>query len=427
MTTQTTSNGIVRKVTVSKSKIENFDLQKYLVSLLWDEPFYSRILRSLNKIETTEIPTAGVLSKDGEITMWWNREFLASLTPREVKGLLKHECLHLVFKHTTERKREPFLLWNYGTDLAINSTIPRNELPSGGLVPGEALEPLSQESIAEMPSESIEYHKELSRVIKSLPKNKTSEYYFEKLLQNEKIREMSGSESFAFGFDDHENWDSLSDAEREMMKEKLEELLKSAVKESNDKGWGSISVETATILNKMISNQVKWGDILKRFCGFTRRDDRINSNRRLNRKYPGIHPGSKKLYKPRIAIYVDESGSMSSNILAKFYAELNVLSTRTDFYMYKFDSTVNDKEGFLWKKGKKLNITRSMSGGTCFNSVTQHAMKNKKSFDGYVVFTDGCAAKPAISHGLKRCWLLIPNCKLLFPKDKSDVIVNMNN
>jgi predicted metal-dependent peptidase len=427
MSTQTTSNGIKRKIKVSKKRIENFEIQKHLVSLLWDEPFYSRILRSLNKVETTEIPTAGVLSKDGNITMWWNREFLASLENKKVKGLLKHECLHLVFKHTTERRREPFLLWNYATDLAINSIIPRNELPNGGLIPGESLDQLSQEDLNEMSNESLEYYNELSKVIKSLPRNKTSEFYFEKLIQNEKIKKSAKSENYVIGFDDHEGWDDMPAEEKEMMKEKIEELLKSAVKESNAKGWGSISIETAMMLNKLVSNKIKWGDILKRFCGFSRRDDRINSNKRLNRKYPGIHPGSKKLYKPRIAIYVDESGSMSSSSLSKFYCELNSLSSRTDFYLYKFDSVVNDKEGFLWKKGKKLNIQRSMVGGTCFNSVTKHAVKNKKKFDGYVVFTDGCAAKPQISHGVKRCWLLLPNCTLNFNKDKLDVIVNMSS
>jgi len=121
MKKETTSNGISRSINVSQSDIDNFKLQSHLVDLLWDEPFYSRILRSLNKIETEEIPTAGVLCKDGEITMWWNRRFLASLPKNKVKGLIKHECLHLAFKHTTDRRNSPHIIWNYATDLAINS------------------------------------------------------------------------------------------------------------------------------------------------------------------------------------------------------------------------------------------------------------------------------------------------------------------
>ena len=52
-----------------------------------EEPFYSRIIRSLNKVESDIIPTAGVLCQDGELTLWWNRKFLASLEPKKVKGV----------------------------------------------------------------------------------------------------------------------------------------------------------------------------------------------------------------------------------------------------------------------------------------------------------------------------------------------------
>ena len=428
MKNETTSNGINRSIKVSQRKIDNFNLQSHLVSLLWDEPFYSRILRSLNKVETEEIPTAGVLCKDGDITMWWNRKFLASLSNKCVKGLIKHECLHLVFKHTSDRRKTPHLIWNYATDLAINSIIPYDELPKGGLVPGYPLEPLTSEDMENMTQENIDFFNYLSNLISSLPQNKTSEFYFEKLMQDEKIKEHAESgEIQGVGFDDHEGWDEMSAEEREMIQEKLNEILKSAVDEGNQKGWGSISSQVAITLNKMVSKTIKWEDILKRFCGFTRRDDRQSSNKRLNRKYPTIHPGTKKIYKPRIAVYVDESGSMPASILERFYGELNSLSSRTDFYMYKFDSVVDDKSGFLWKKGRKLDINRSLSGGTNFQSVTKHALKNKKSFDGYIIFTDGCAAKPAPSHGLKRCWLLMPGTNLMFDKHNSDILIEMKD
>ena len=139
MSNKNSSNKTLKKRKVSQDIIDNFDLTKHLVDFLWNEPFYSRILRSLNKIESTMIPTAGVTSKDTDITLLWNREFMAGLSSKEVIGLLKHECLHLVFGHTTERRRDPHIIWNYATDLAINSTIPEKELPEGGLIPGKAL------------------------------------------------------------------------------------------------------------------------------------------------------------------------------------------------------------------------------------------------------------------------------------------------
>ena len=432
---ETTSNGIkLKNKKVSQSKIDNFDLSNYLVGLLWHEPFYSRILRSLNKIETTEIPTAGVLCKDGNITLWWNREFLASLKKEEIFGLLKHECLHLVYHHTTERRKLPHLIWNYSTDLAINSIIPYNQLPKGGLVPGRPLPRLTKEDKEEMTAESIEFYNHISNFINNLEVGKTSEYYFQKLMQDEKIKE-KGEQSFdvvmgdvsGIGFDDHENWDSMSEDEKELIKEKIQDVLKDAVNEANSSSWGSVPHNIQKQLNEMVSRKIDWKAILKRFCGIKRRDERSSSNKRLSRKYPFIHPGIRRNYKPMIAVYIDESGSVTDKELQKFYSELNNLSDKTDFYVYRFDTQVNNDEGFLWKKGKKISLNRSKCGGTCFNSVTKHALKNKKKFDGYIIFTDGCAPKPKESNGLKRCWLLIENYNLMFEPSSKDTVIQSKN
>ena len=80
MSSKSTHNNMLKSNKVSQEKIDSFELTKYLVDFLWHEPFYSRILRSLNKTERDDIPTAGVSCQNGDITLWWNRKFLAGLT-----------------------------------------------------------------------------------------------------------------------------------------------------------------------------------------------------------------------------------------------------------------------------------------------------------------------------------------------------------
>ena len=426
MSNKNSSNKTLKKRKVSQEKIDNFDLTKHLVDFLWNEPFYSRILRSLNKIESNIIPTAGVTSKDTDITLLWNREFMAGLSPKEVIGLLKHECLHLVFGHTTERRRDPHIIWNYATDLAINSTIPEKELPEGGLIPGKALT-YEQDQLEQLSEKEKESFLKLSELIASFPKNKTSEYYFEKLMSDSDIKEYleSQEQTIQIGFDDHDGWDDIPEDQKELIEGKIKEILKEAAEEANNRNWGSISAEMRQEIMKMLSNEIKWESLLKRFCGFTKRDERRSSIRKLNRKYPGIHSGFKKIYKPMIAVYIDESGSVSNQELSKFYAELDNLSNRTDFYVYRFDHSVDEKSSFLWKKNSRPDMHRTLTGGTCFNAVTKHAIKNKKKFDGYIVLTDGGAPKPDISRGLKRCWILATGCKLMFDADKTDIVINI--
>jgi predicted metal-dependent peptidase len=282
-----------------------------------------------------------------------------------------------------------------------------------------------------MSEKAINAYAELSIQISKFPPEKTSEFYFNELLKEGHLEtldeemDLSSSNCLGHVLDSHDKWDELSQEEKDFVSEKLKEILKDGVKEANKKGWGSISASTRVELNNLISNEINWKSILKRFCGFTRKDDRLSTIRRLNKKYPGIHPGTKKDNKPMIAIYIDESGSMSDDELEKLYSELQTLSNRTDFYVYKFDCTVDKESGFLWKKGKKVNVTRNLSGGTSFDVVTKHALDNKKKFDGYIIFTDGCAAKPKPSRGLKRAYMLLPNTRLTFTPDNSDIVINM--
>tara|TARA_B100001989_G_C24482845_1_gene435387 strand:- start:71 stop:1129 length:1059 start_codon:yes stop_codon:yes gene_type:complete len=351
---------------------------------------------------------------------------MAGLSNNEVIGLLKHECLHLVFGHTTERRREPHIIWNYATDLAINSTIPEKELPEGGLIPGKSLS-YEKDQLDQLSEKEKESFLKLSNLIESFPKNKTSEYYFEKLINDPDIKEYLENEEkiIQIGFDDHNGWDDIPEDQKELLEGKIKEIIKEAAEEANNRNWGSITSEMRQEIMKMLSNEIKWESLLKRFCGFTKRDERISSRRKLNRKYPGVHSGFKKIYKPMIAVYIDESGSVSNEELSKFYSELDNLSNRTDFYVYKFDHQVDEKSSFLWKKNSRPDIRRNLVGGTCFNSVTKHAIKNKKKFDGYIVLTDGGAPKPDISRGLKRCWILATGCKLMFDADKTDIVINI--
>ena len=168
---------------------KNFDLDKFLVKLQLEEPFFCKVLRKVTKIRTESIPTAGVLVRDGDIKLWWNPKFLASLTPKQVIGLLKHECYHLVFEHTTTRRYEPHIVWNYGADLAINSLIPEDELPEGGLIPGKAFEALTAEQLEKMNPKRVEQYNALSNKIVSFPKGQAGEWYFARLLEDEETKE----------------------------------------------------------------------------------------------------------------------------------------------------------------------------------------------------------------------------------------------
>ena len=400
----------------------DFDLDPHLVSLMWNEPFFSKVLRVVTKIKTTQIPTAGVLAKDGDIKMWWNPNFLASLTPKQIKGLIKHECWHLIFEHTTSRKHDPHKIWNYAADLAINSLIPEEELPEGGLIPGKAFAELTEEQIAKMGPESVARYNGLSDLIASMPKLNAAEWYFAELMKNEDLFDESTPE----GMDDHDNWEELSEEEKELVKGKIKEAVRQAAGECDAKGqWGSVPKEGREFIRQMISNEIPWRSVLKQFCGMSRRGNRSTNVRRLNRKYPAIHPGAVRGYTSSIAVYIDQSGSVSQPELECLFAELKQLSKHTEFTCFHFDCDVDESSEKVWKKGKAPQAYRTRFGGTSFHAVAKHAEANKHRFDGYLVLTDGYADDPGPSR-LRRGWVITSGGSVRHVEgNKRDFIIHM--
>jgi predicted metal-dependent peptidase len=423
-----------------------FELDPHLINLMWNEPFFSRVLRTVTKVRSEAIPTAGVLAKEGDIKMWWNPKFLAGLNPNQIKGLLKHECYHLVFEHTTTRRMDPHIIHNYATDLAINSLIPEDELPEGGLIPGKAFKELTEENKVQMGEKAVKRYETVSAKIASLPLEKNSEWYFARLMEDPEAAdaiqgkgefkpepgdgepgegEGKGAPGLPDEMDSHDGWDELSDEDRELMKGKIKKALEDAVKECDKKGhWGSVSGEMRSTLRQMISSEIPWQSVLKQFCGMTRRANRRGNIRRLNRKYTGIHPGTQRDYTSSIAVYIDQSGSVGNDSLEQLFGELRSLAKRTEFTVFHFDTEVDEDSEMVWKKNRTPETHRTRCGGTCFSAPTKHANKNSSRFDGYLILTDGEASDPGPSK-LKRGWVIIPGRELLFSPTKRDFVIGM--
>ncbi len=402
-----------------------FDFDTHLLDLMWNEPFYAKILRGITKVRSDTIPTAGVGIKDGDITYYYNPRFFASLVKdegaRKIRGLNIHECLHLVWDHCVGRKHEPFKIWNYAADCAINSRIPRELLPNCGIIPGEAFTPLTPEQLGKMSDEQIGNYQQMSDFIEALPGKKSAEWYFARFMENDDIREqLENEDGDANGngmpgqMDDHEGWaddgeGGISEAERELIQGKVKKALEDAVKESDSKNqWGSVGAELRSELRKMVTHEIPWQSILKRFVGYSKRASRSTSYSRIHSTMGRLCAGARRHYESSIAVYIDQSGSVSNSELELLFGELGGLAKRTEFTTYHFDTAVDDKSRKVWKRGRVEQPHRTRCGGTCFSAPTVHANKRTKEFDGYLILTDGYAPDPGPSR-LRRGWVITPD------------------
>ena len=324
----------------SEEEAKKFSIDGHLVGLLLHEPFFSHIMRGMTKKRTEDIPTAGVCVSRGTFNLLWNPRFVASLESIKIRGLLKHECYHLIFKHCTSRKQDPHVLWNWATDLAINSMISSEELPDGGLVPGS---PLDLSNITD--PASLEKWKKVSEMIEQLPKSQSSEWYMNQLLSNEEIKKMieesqgQGGEGAPGGMDDHDGWGGLSDEERQVAEGKIRQAVGDAVRKCDRTGqWGSVSGEVREELRKIAESSVNWKAVLYNFCGRSQRMNKSRTLKKLNRKYPYIHSGVKRGHSANLAVYIDQSGSVGDEDLELFFGALNKLGRMVTFTLFPFDS-----------------------------------------------------------------------------------------
>jgi predicted metal-dependent peptidase len=406
-------------------------LSTHIVRLMFAEPFWSHVLRGVDMIRTEDVPTAGVLANAEGIRMWWNPSFLGSLNELEVKGLLKHEAMHLALDHTTTRRLDPHLVHNWAADLAINSEIPLQELPKMGLIPGRPLMPPTDKQLARMDDEDHARFERLSKLIASLPPGESTEWYFARLMEDPQTRKDieggSGEGGYLVDLDSHDGWgEGLSEEDREIVRAKVKQVVADAVAEADRTGrWGTVSSSTRQAIRAALVRTVDWKAVLRQFCGQSRRAESRSTWSRLNSKYAGASPGRKRSYTASIAVYVDQSGSVSNEDLGRIYAELEGLADRVDFTVYHFDTEVDLGSERVWKRGRQPDFKRTMAGGTCFDAPTRHANASKR-FDGYIVVTDGGAPMPKPSR-LKRMWLLMPGCALPAKPNRRDVVVSMDS
>ena len=391
----------------------SFDLKLHAYRLLRQEPFFAALSRKIEKKASQAIPTAGVRVNpdNGHFEMIYNPDFFESLPDEQVRGVLKHEFYHLIFEHVTSRKPENVdpMKWNIAADLAINSHLV-GELPEQCCMPGVG-------------------------PFEDLPLGMTAEWYLANLPKDEEgdqgegedgegdPEEGDGDGSGSGGqdnnnnnggkpgnFDDHSGWheggdDPAKQAANALAKERLKNAMKEAAQEASKKagGWGSIGQSVKEDIMARLQSKVDWRKVLRYFIKTSQRSHKSSSVKRINKRYAYIHPGKKVQRQAKIAIAIDQSGSVSDEMLESFFGELNKLAKLASFTVVPFDTQVDEKLIYEWKKGKSHKAERVMNGGTCFDAPTEYVNKCG-DFDGVIILTDMEAPAPKACKA-QRMWM----------------------
>ena len=128
------------------------ELSRTGIALLLREPFYAHLFGNINKEVVAKghpVDSLAVGLGHNSLTLYVNAEFWDNVltNPDHRYGVLKHEMLHLIFRHLFVR--EPFLdsrLLNVAFDLVVNQYVTRSSVARRQHFPGESFPDLHLEA-----------------------------------------------------------------------------------------------------------------------------------------------------------------------------------------------------------------------------------------------------------------------------------------
>lgn len=111
-------------------------------------PFFATLALFAQFVPTERLSTAATDGKD----IFFNPDFLRSLPPPQIDGILLHEVLHAALLHVPRRGIRDAEVWNCAADIVVNGTIDQQsgfELPTD-VLRDRKLEHLSVEEVYEL-------------------------------------------------------------------------------------------------------------------------------------------------------------------------------------------------------------------------------------------------------------------------------------
>lgn len=114
-----------------------YDIAALKRKMLVKYPFFGSVVASVGYKGNKDIPTAGT---DGE-TIYYNPEYLESLSVEEQTFVFAHEVCHIAFNHILRSEGKDPELWNIATDGVINQFLKGDglKMAKGGVDMAEAI------------------------------------------------------------------------------------------------------------------------------------------------------------------------------------------------------------------------------------------------------------------------------------------------
>ena len=413
-----------------ESQIVDDEISRAAFDLLLKEPFFAHVLAGMPRLISTEAEKMGVHWNGQQAVLrvnpfWFRKELPATRCP----VALKHEILHIVFRHLFRPADRDPAIYSIAADLVVNQLLaplkPLSGWPVLGMFPELKLEP----------DQTVEiYYTKLASLLRqmqqagfgapgdadhgtegetvdakgggtrgkprgigtdrtALTKMPESAQALAKLLENrQKIHDDSGW---------HDGQNSMASAAGQYA---VASLLLRARERMPPHQWGSMPAALLSELDLILAERqpkLDWKRVVRIFCASSGRTKIRHTIKKISKRY-GTRPGIKVQRLKRLLVAVDTSGSIDQEMLEIFFTEIHAAwRSGASVHVVECDAAVQRDYAYNGKPPSKL----SGGGGTDFEPVFQW-MQGQRPFDGCLYLTDGFGELPETRPRCRLLWVV---------------------
>ena len=301
--------------------------------LILDQPFFGRLAMMLQLVEEPGVKTLAVDGKH----IFYNPEFITTLTPEETKTAMAHEVMHCVYDHMNRRDERNHRTWNQAGDYVINLVLVDSGFaPITGWLYSTAYAGMSTDEVYNM-----------------LPPPDEN--------------------------DGKDPMDDVRDGSPEDALGSATDWKVATIQAANTaKEFGKMPASLARLVEELTTPKVDWRAMLRNFI--TERSKGDYSWMRPNRRFLSMGimlPGLYSENMGELVVAIDTSGSITQEMLNIFGAEIKsiVQSTRpSKTHVIYCDAEVNHVDEFA--PNDDLVVTMHGGGGTAFKPVMDYVAQH---------------------------------------------------
>lgn len=374
------------------------DVSKTTVKLIIKEPFYGHYFTHIQRQVNSKIDRLTISFNDnGIIKLEINPEYWQGLETIDRKiGSLKHQILHLIFKHVHNAA-------NYGdqdvfgvaADLVVNQYLVKEQLDP------DAYTLDSFKELNLRPRQSLAYYYNLLKH-NFHQKREPDDNEKGKQSQEGNATKSPGSNPLK----EHLKWKSLQDlsgAESKLINDKLDQYLELSANRVNEKDFALLPDLVQEYIKEALERlnpSVNWKRLLRLFAESSRKTYLKNTIKKTSKRY-GTIPGIKIKQRQKILVAIDTSGSVSEEEFQDFFSEIyHVYRQSSDITILECDVSIHNQYEY-----KGVTPTQLQGrGGTNFDAPIEFA--NKSRYDLLIYFTDGHAPEPSLKSRIPIIWVI---------------------